>query len=191
MRSAAPIRQQVSDKDVGSVPAATMAGYQDLSNFERGLIVSAREMGHSISEVAMKFGYSHTTISRVYHEYRVSGETSNLRLRRDQKETLQERDRLCLTRNLKRVRRATFSQIAAHCNAEALRNVSVRTVERTIIDMGFGNRCPTRVPLLTIRHTALLLAWPANAVIELLMTLNKLPGLSSLVSNCIGWTDMY
>ncbi|GBM40876.1 hypothetical protein AVEN_14799-1 [Araneus ventricosus] len=77
------IRQQVSDEAVGSVPGAAMAGYQDLSNFERGLIVGAREMGHSISEVAMKFGYSHTTISRVYHEYRVSGKTSNLRHRRD------------------------------------------------------------------------------------------------------------
>ncbi|GBM02694.1 hypothetical protein AVEN_258978-1 [Araneus ventricosus] len=72
------IRQQVSEKAVGSVPAATMAGYQDLSNFERGLIVGAREMRHSISEVAMKFGYSHTTISRAYHEYQASGKTSNL-----------------------------------------------------------------------------------------------------------------
>ncbi|GBN06919.1 hypothetical protein AVEN_135392-1 [Araneus ventricosus] len=94
-----------------------MAGYQDLSNFERGLIVG-HGMGHSISEAAMKFGYSHTTISRVYHEYRVSD-----------------------------------------FNAGALRNVSVRTVERTIIDMGFRNRCPTSVPLLTVRHTALRLAW--------------------------------
>ncbi|GBM10411.1 hypothetical protein AVEN_169690-1 [Araneus ventricosus] len=87
------IRQQVSDKAVGSVPAATIAGYQDLSNFERGLIVGAREMGHSISETAKKFGYSHTTILRVYHEYWVSGKTSNLRHRRDQKKTLKERDR--------------------------------------------------------------------------------------------------
>ncbi|GBM16341.1 hypothetical protein AVEN_28305-1 [Araneus ventricosus] len=85
MRSAASIGQQVSDKAVGLVPAAKMAGYQDLSNFERGLIVGAREMRHSISEVAMKFGYSHTTISRVYHEYRVSGKTSKLEHRRDQK----------------------------------------------------------------------------------------------------------
>ncbi|GBN18053.1 hypothetical protein AVEN_231871-1 [Araneus ventricosus] len=56
--------------------------------------------------------------------------------------------------------------------------------------MGFGNRCPTRLPLLTIRHTALRLAW-ALAVIELLMTGNKFLGLTSLVSNCIGWMDMY
>ncbi|GBN75362.1 hypothetical protein AVEN_204951-1 [Araneus ventricosus] len=31
---------------------------------------------------------------------------------------------------------------------------------------------------------------PANAAIELLMTGNKLPGLTSLISNCIGWMDM-
>ncbi|GBM18636.1 hypothetical protein AVEN_164758-1 [Araneus ventricosus] len=70
-----------------------MAGYQDLSNFERGRIIGAREMGHSISEIAKKFGYSHTAISRVYHKYRVSGKTSNLRHRRDQEKTLKERDR--------------------------------------------------------------------------------------------------
>ncbi|GBM73036.1 hypothetical protein AVEN_115678-1 [Araneus ventricosus] len=50
------IRQQVSSTVVRSVTAATMAGYQDLSEFERGVIVGAREMGHSISEVEMKFG---------------------------------------------------------------------------------------------------------------------------------------
>ncbi|GBM40877.1 hypothetical protein AVEN_14800-1 [Araneus ventricosus] len=32
---------------------------------------------------------------------------------------------------------------------------------------------------------------PANAAIELLLTGNKLPGLTSLLSNCIGWMDMY
>ncbi|GBO16382.1 hypothetical protein AVEN_38212-1 [Araneus ventricosus] len=72
-------------------------------------------------------------------------------------------------------------------NAGALGNVSVRTVERTIIDTGFRNRCPTRVPLLTVRHTALHSPGPANAAIELLMTGNKLPGLTSLIPNCIGW----
>ncbi|GBM58545.1 hypothetical protein AVEN_268617-1 [Araneus ventricosus] len=77
MRSATPIRRQMSDKCITSVPAAAMACFQDLSDFERGVIVGAREMGHSISEVAMKFGFSRTTISRVYREYRVSGKTSN------------------------------------------------------------------------------------------------------------------
>ncbi|GFX77123.1 HTH_Tnp_Tc3_2 domain-containing protein [Trichonephila clavipes] len=39
-----------------------MAGYQDLNEFERGVIVGARETGHSISEVAMKFGFSRMII---------------------------------------------------------------------------------------------------------------------------------
>ncbi|GFV61096.1 uncharacterized protein TNCV_1972711 [Trichonephila clavipes] len=50
-----------------------MAGYQDLSEFERGVKVGTREMEHSISEAAMKFGFSRTTISRVYREYQESG----------------------------------------------------------------------------------------------------------------------
>ncbi|GBO20086.1 hypothetical protein AVEN_163355-1 [Araneus ventricosus] len=62
----------MSDKCIKSVPAAAMASFQDLSDFERGVIVGAREIGHRISEVAMKFGFSRTTISRVYREYRVS-----------------------------------------------------------------------------------------------------------------------
>ncbi|GFY04104.1 HTH_Tnp_Tc3_2 domain-containing protein [Trichonephila clavipes] len=64
------IRQRVSDT---VDTAATMAGYQNLSEFEHGVIVGAREMGHSISEGAMKFGFSRTTISRVYRESGISG----------------------------------------------------------------------------------------------------------------------
>ncbi|GBO40004.1 hypothetical protein AVEN_103972-1 [Araneus ventricosus] len=83
------IRQQTSDKCIRSIPAAAMACFQDLSVFERGVIVGAREMGHSISEVAMKFGFSRTTISRVYHEYRVSGKTSNFSHRCGRKKDLE------------------------------------------------------------------------------------------------------
>ncbi|GBO30051.1 hypothetical protein AVEN_40448-1 [Araneus ventricosus] len=70
------LRQRMSDKCIRSVPAAAKAGYQDLSDFEHGVIIGAREMGHSISEVAMKFGFPHTTISRVYREYPVKHQTS-------------------------------------------------------------------------------------------------------------------
>ena len=69
-----------------------MAGYRDLSEFERGVIVGAREMGHNISEVAMQFGFSRTTISRVYREYRESGKKLNLRHRCGRKKIMQERD---------------------------------------------------------------------------------------------------
>ncbi|GFV69215.1 retrovirus-related Pol polyprotein from transposon 412 [Trichonephila clavipes] len=38
-------------------------------------------------------------------------------------------------------------------------SVTVRTIQRNIINMGFRSRRPTRVPLLTVRHKALRLAW--------------------------------
>ncbi|GBM29420.1 hypothetical protein AVEN_143904-1 [Araneus ventricosus] len=71
---------------------AAMAGYQDLSDFEHGVLIGAGEMGHSISEVEMKFGFSPTAISRVYREYRVSSKTSNFRHRCSRKKTLKELD---------------------------------------------------------------------------------------------------
>ncbi|GBN39312.1 hypothetical protein AVEN_151244-1 [Araneus ventricosus] len=115
----------------------------------------AAHIKHPVNNVPFLF----SSQTRVHHEYRVSGKTLNLGHRSDQRKTLKERDHQLLTRNLKRVRRATFPQIAEDFNAGALRNVSVRTVERTIIDMGFRNRCLTRVSLLTVRHTDLRLAW--------------------------------
>ncbi|GBO42193.1 hypothetical protein AVEN_186866-1 [Araneus ventricosus] len=129
------IRQQVSGTVVRSVTAATMAGYQDLSEFERGVIVGAREMG-----------FSRTTTSRVYREYRESGKTSNLRYRCGRKKIMQERDQRRLTRTIKRDRRATLPQIAADFNAGPSTSVSVRTIQRNIIDMGFLSRRLTRDP---------------------------------------------
>jgi len=50
------IRPQMSGGGVRSITAATMADYHDLKEFER-------EMGHSISEVAMCWGFSRTSNS--------------------------------------------------------------------------------------------------------------------------------
>ncbi|GBO33081.1 hypothetical protein AVEN_20051-1 [Araneus ventricosus] len=134
-----------------------MAGYQDLSDFERGVIVGAREMGHRISEVAMKFGFLRKTISRVYREYRVTGKTSNFRHRCGRKKDLKRTGPLTSDSILKRDRRATLPHIDADFNDGA--SVSVRTVQRTVINMGSHSRRPTGVPLLTARHKALLLSW--------------------------------
>ena len=55
--------------------------------------------GHSISEVAMLWGFSSMTISWVHHEYWESGKISNLQHRCSQKKILQEWDQ----RQLKRI----------------------------------------------------------------------------------------
>ncbi|GBL89379.1 hypothetical protein AVEN_225895-1 [Araneus ventricosus] len=109
-------------------------------------------MGHSISEVAMKFGFSRTTISRVCREYRESGRTPNLRHRCGRKKITQERDQRRLTRIIKRDRRATLPEIAADFNAGPSTSVSMRTIQQNIIDMSFRSRRPTRGPLMTAQY---------------------------------------
>ncbi|GFV58883.1 HTH_Tnp_Tc3_2 domain-containing protein [Trichonephila clavipes] len=132
-----------------------MAGYQDLNEFEHYVIVSVRAMGHSIAYVAMKFGFSSTTISRVHREYRESGKASNLRHRCCRKKIMQKRNQRLLTRIIKRDRHATLPQIAADFNTRPSTSVTGQTIQRNIIDMGFRSQMPTRVA----RSKAARLAW--------------------------------
>ncbi|GBO02641.1 hypothetical protein AVEN_202664-1 [Araneus ventricosus] len=90
------------------------------------------------------------------------------------------------TRILKRDRRTILPHIATDFNDGACTSVSLRTVQRTVINMASQRQRPTRVPLLPALHKALLLSWVDNTTIGLLMTGNTLPGLTSLVSNCTG-----
>ncbi|GFU12185.1 transposable element Tcb2 transposase [Trichonephila clavipes] len=57
--------------------------------------------------------------------------------------------------HLKRDRRATHPQIAADFNAGPSTSVSVRIIQRNIIDMGFPSRRPTHLSFLTARDKAL------------------------------------
>ncbi|GBM38851.1 hypothetical protein AVEN_49722-1 [Araneus ventricosus] len=134
-----------------------MACFQDLCDFERDVIVGTREMGHSISEVPMKFGFSGTTISRVYREYRYPAKYQISAI--GAKKTLKKLDHWHQTRILKRDRRTILPQISPDFNDGATTSVSVRTVQRTVINMGSQSRRPTRAKLLTALRKALLLSW--------------------------------
>ncbi|GFW25446.1 HTH_Tnp_Tc3_2 domain-containing protein [Trichonephila clavipes] len=52
-----------------------------------------------------------------------------------------------------------IAQITTQLNQGASCRVSKRTVQRSLHRMGFGNRRPTRVPLLNAHHRAARLAW--------------------------------
>ncbi|GFV02020.1 HTH_Tnp_Tc3_2 domain-containing protein [Trichonephila clavipes] len=58
--------------------------------------------------------------------------------------------------------RATLPQIAADFNDGPPTSLTLRTIQRNIIDMGFRSRRPTLVPLLTARHKALRLSWTVD-----------------------------
>ncbi|GFX07451.1 HTH_Tnp_Tc3_2 domain-containing protein [Trichonephila clavipes] len=55
--------------------------------------------------------------------------------------------------------RATLPQVVADFNAGPSTSVTVRTIQRNIIDMGFRSRWPSSVPLLTARYKTLRLTW--------------------------------
>ncbi|GFT99656.1 HTH_Tnp_Tc3_2 domain-containing protein [Trichonephila clavipes] len=60
-----------------------MAGYQNLSKFEYGVIFGTRDMGHIISELTMELGFPCTTISPVYHRYRESATVTTRTIQRN------------------------------------------------------------------------------------------------------------
>jgi len=52
----------------------------DVSNFERGMVVSARWAGLSVSQSAQLLGFSCATISMIYKEWCEKGKTSSMQL---------------------------------------------------------------------------------------------------------------
>lgn len=62
-------------QDFCPYPELRMCKTRDLSVFERGEIIGARRIGHSISEVMQALGFSRITVSRMYREYIHSDKT--------------------------------------------------------------------------------------------------------------------
>ncbi|GFY13157.1 uncharacterized protein TNCV_364041 [Trichonephila clavipes] len=116
-------------------------------------------MGYSISKVAMKFGFSSTTISRVYREYRESGKTSILQHRCGRKKIMQEWDQGQLTRSLSVTDVQPFRKLQQILMLVQQQVTPCETFNETSSIWVFWSRRPTRVPLLTARYKALRLVW--------------------------------
>ncbi|GFY29640.1 transposable element Tcb2 transposase [Trichonephila clavipes] len=72
---------------------------------------------------------------------------------------MQEQDQRLLSKIITRDRRATLPQISADFDAGSSINVTVRPIQRNIIDTGFRSRRSIRVTLLTAGHNTLRLVW--------------------------------
>ncbi|GBO03753.1 hypothetical protein AVEN_45833-1 [Araneus ventricosus] len=168
-----------------------MADYQDLSDFERGVTVGTREMRHSISEVAMEFGFLRTTISQVYREYQVSGKRSNFRLQCSRKKTLKDRTIDVRPESLNKIDvqyllKLPRIYIMGHLQVSACELFNGPSLIWALRAEGpLVYRC--------LLHGTKLYASPGpdNTTVELLMTRNTLPDLTSFVSNCIGRMYVY
>ncbi|KAJ8272878.1 hypothetical protein GJAV_G00094490 [Gymnothorax javanicus] len=114
-----------------------MGKTSDLSDFDRGMIVGARSCGASVSQTANLLGFSRTTVSRVYKEWREKQKTSSERQSCGRKLLVNENSEKIIDTIIKADRMATSAEITAAYNSKAQRTVSHSTIRRTLKRMGY------------------------------------------------------
>uniref|UniRef100_A0AAY4AVE3 Transposase Tc1-like domain-containing protein n=1 Tax=Denticeps clupeoides TaxID=299321 RepID=A0AAY4AVE3_9TELE len=132
----------------------------DLSEFDRGMIVGARRSGCSISQAADLLGFSRSTVSRVYREWRERQKTSSQRHYCGRKHLVDELGQVRLARIIEANRNATTAQITSLYNEGEKKGISQRTTRRALKQMGYSkelenqNRDEQKLPLpvLNDRH---------------------------------------
>uniref|UniRef100_A0A673WE80 Acidic leucine-rich nuclear phosphoprotein 32 family member n=1 Tax=Salmo trutta TaxID=8032 RepID=A0A673WE80_SALTR len=117
-----------------------MGKKRDLRDFERGMIVGSRRAGSSISQTAVLLGFSRTTVSVVYREWRDKQKTSSQRQSSGRKQLVDERGRRRLERIVQTNRRATIRQITAQYNSGVQNCISECTTRRSLSRMGYCSK---------------------------------------------------
>uniref|UniRef100_A0A673ZTF9 Acidic leucine-rich nuclear phosphoprotein 32 family member n=2 Tax=Salmo trutta TaxID=8032 RepID=A0A673ZTF9_SALTR len=117
-----------------------MGKKRDLRDFERGMIVGSRRAGSSISQTAALLGFSRTTVSVVYREWRDKQKTSSQRQSSGRKQLVDKRGRRRLERIVQTNRRATIRQITAQYNSGVQNSISECTTRRSLSRMGYCSR---------------------------------------------------
>ncbi len=125
----------------------------DLSDFERGMVVGARQAGLSISQTADLLVFSRTTISRVYREWSEKEKISSERQLCGLKCLVDVRVQRRMGRLVRDDRKTTVTQITTCYNQGMQNTISEHTTHRTLKQMGSSSRRPHRAPLLSAKNS--------------------------------------
>ncbi len=152
----------------------------DVSDFERGMVVGARQAGLTISKTADLLGFSRTSISRVYREWSEKEKISSER---------QQCGRKCLVdvwgewaNWLKIIERQ--NKIITRYLQGMQNTISEHTTRRTLKQMGYSSRRPHRVPLLSAKNRKRRLQFAQAHQNWTIEDWKTLPGLMSLDFCC-------
>lgn len=130
-----------------------MAAYQNLNVFEGVVIVGDHEMGYTISEIKTKFGFSRSTISRLYlDDYKTLRKMSSVRHQCDPRKALDDPAPRRLARIVTTYRNVPLPQITGQFDVGAGSTISDPTVQGSLCSTRFQNQRPTRVLLFNPRH---------------------------------------
>ncbi len=116
-----------------------MGKKEDLSDFERGMVVGARRAGLSISKTADLLRFSRTTISRVYGEWSEKEKISSGRQLCGRKCLVDVRGQRRMGRLVRDDRKATVTQITTRYNQRMQNTISEHTTHRTLKQMGYSS----------------------------------------------------
>ncbi len=161
-------------------PSIRTGKKEDLSDFERGMVVGARRTGLSISETADLLGFSDKTISRVYREWSEKEKISSERQLCGRKCLVEVRGQRRMDRLVRDDRKATVTQITTRYNQVMQNTISEHTTHRTLKQMGYSSRRPHRVPLLSDKNRTRRIQFTQAQQNWTIEDLKTLPGLMSL-----------
>ncbi|CAJ1083775.1 uncharacterized protein LOC122864151 [Xyrichtys novacula] len=118
-----------------------MGKSQDLTEFERGMIVGARRSGCSVSVTVKRLGFAKTTVSRVYREWLGKQKTSSQRGSSGRKRLVDDIGERKLEQVVEENPHATIAQIQALYNKTGPKKpISHKTTQRALKKLGYSCR---------------------------------------------------
>ncbi len=133
-------------------PSIRMGKKGDLSDFEHGMVVGARQAGLSISKITDLLEFSRRTNSRVYREWSEKEKISSEWQLCGRKCLVNVRGQRRMCRQVRDDRKVTVTHITIRYNQGMQNIISEPTTCRTLKQMGYSSRRPHWVPLLSAKN---------------------------------------
>ena len=140
-----------------------MTNRKELSEFQRGMIIGGRLLGHSLSEISSKFLIPKSTVSDVITRYNKGQISSKTRSGRPKKTTPQN-DRAIgrLATKDQANRRIPLPGLTTEINTTYQLDLSSRTVQRRLKESGIVHRKAKPCPVTTPKIRTVRLPWASQ-----------------------------